>query len=231
MLLITHEQTSSTDTGIVGQVLQEEGYAVQTHQMFGADPDGTPRVDVDFPSPEDIDAVIAFGSFSHVYDVAEDWIDAEIAYIAAIHRQGIPYLGICFGAQLLAESLGGRTVRSERMEVGLVTFETGYTCPVPPGPWFSWHSDKVELPEDVEVLASTPIAPQVFRSGRSIGLQFHPEVTAELLEEWLRIGGHELDGEQGKEALRQAWADQEHHAHENTRELLDWFLAGVLQPA
>ncbi|MFJ6158779.1 type 1 glutamine amidotransferase [Pseudarthrobacter sp. NPDC092184] len=224
VLLITHEQTSSTDTGLVGQALLDAGHTIKTHEVFTVNSDGVRTVNADFPDPRNFDAVIAFGSFSHIYEITDDWLAREINYISTLHRQDIPYLGICFGAQLLAESLGGRTVRANRMEAGLVTFDPGYACPLPAGPWFSWHSDKVELPGHVDVLATTDVAPQVFRTGRSIGVQFHPEVDAELMEEWIRIGGHELEGVLSIEDFRRQWAAHEPAAERNTKELLDWFL-------
>ncbi|WP_457973060.1 type 1 glutamine amidotransferase [Arthrobacter sp. D1-17] len=224
VLLITHEQTSSTDTGIVGQALLDAGHIIKTHEVFSTGPDGTRTINANFPHPAEFDAVIAFGSFGHIYEITDDWLTREIQYIAMLHQHGTPYLGICFGAQLLAESVGGRTVRADRMEAGLITFEPGHTCPIPSGPWFSWHSDKVELPEHVEVLATTDVAPQVFRTGRSIGVQFHPEADGELMEEWIRIGGHELEGVLSIEDFRRQWAAHEPAAERNTKELLDWFL-------
>jgi GMP synthase-like glutamine amidotransferase len=224
VLLITHEQTSSTDTGLVGQALLDAGHTIKTHEVFTANSGDVRTVNADFPDPRNFDAVIAFGSFSHIYEVQDDWLAREINYVSTLHQQKIPYLGICFGAQLLAESLGGCTVRADRMEAGLVTFNPGYTCPLPAGPWFSWHSDKVELPEHVDVLASTAIAPQVFRAGRSIGVQFHPEADRELLDEWIRIGGHELEGVLPVEEFRRQWAAHESQAERNTQNLLDWFL-------
>ncbi|PYI67647.1 hypothetical protein CVV68_09425 [Arthrobacter livingstonensis] len=230
ILLITHEQTSATDTGIVGRILREAEHTVITHAMFRKGADGALKVDVNFPPLEGIDAVIAFGSFSHIYGITEDWLRSEIDYVAEIHSRGIPYMGICFGAQLLAEGLGGRTVPSARIEVGLITFDAGFSCPISSGPWFSWHSDKVELPDGVEILAKTAIAPQVFRQGRSIGLQFHPEVNLELLREWVRIGGSELDGVLNHGQLLKDWADNEDQVHQNTRVILDWFLVGADAP-
>lgn len=225
VLLITHEQTSSTDTGIIGQVLLDAGHVVKTQEVFPLSQAGTRTINTEFPDPGNFDAVIAFGSFSHIYEITEEWITREIEYIAALHQQRIPYLGICFGAQLLAESLGGQTVRADRIEAGLISFEPGHRCPIAPGPWFSWHSDRVELPDGIDVLAKTAIAPQVFRTERSIGVQFHPEVDRELMEEWIRIGGHELEGVLDADDLRRDWAAHEPSAERNTRELLDWFLS------
>jgi uncharacterized protein YmfQ (DUF2313 family) len=106
----------------------------------------------------------------------------------------------------------------------MITFDATAACPTAPGPWFSWHNDKVELPADVEILAKTDIAPQVFRSGNSLGVQFHPEVTKELMEEWLRVGGDELTGKVDANEFRKQWEANEKYAQAHGRELIDWFL-------
>ena len=57
------------------------------------------------------------------------------------------------------------------------------------GPWFQWHFDRFTVPADVPVLARTALADQAFRVGRTLGLQFHPELTSSVLECWLDNGG------------------------------------------
>jgi GMP synthase (glutamine-hydrolysing) len=225
VLLITHEQTESTDTGIVERVLLDLGHTVQTHNAVALDSNGSVQVNLDFPSLDKIDAIIAFGSFSHVYaETSRYWVEEEVAYISEVRRRGIRYLGICFGAQLLAESLGGRTIHAARLEAGVIRMTTAASLPIASGPWFSWHNDKVELPEHVEILASTELAPQVFRSGNAVGLQFHPEVTRHLLDEWIRLGADELGETITAEEMRSSWAEHEAEAHGNSRQLLEWFL-------
>jgi GMP synthase-like glutamine amidotransferase len=56
---------------------------------------------------------------------------------------------------------------------------------VPAGPWFTWHGDRCILPTDVSVLARNEIAVQAFRHGKSAAVQFHPEVTADMVRSWI----------------------------------------------
>lgn len=226
ILLLTHlPTTASSDTGILGQALQDLGHTIKTHKVQSFASDGSKRVDADFPPYENFDAVIAFGAAEHAYDTSLDWIAKELDYISALHRHGIPYLGICFGSQLLAQSLGGRTVPADSIELGLITLEPLAPCPVATGPWLSWHGDKVELPKSVDVLAKTSVAPQIFRSGSSIGVQFHPEVNTEMLEAWIRQTAEEPEGILLPKDLQKEWAEHEPLIHKNARDLLDWFLS------
>ncbi len=227
VLLVTHEETVATDYGYVAGHLESRGCTVRHHSVLDATPDhdGFLPANVDFPSLDDIDRVIIFGSFTHAYDErTRAWVEKEMDFIRDIRDRGIPYLGICFGAQLLAEVLGGKTVKAPRLEAGMISFDASPSCPVAAGPWFSWHNDRVELPTDVEVLAETELAPQVFRSGNALGVQFHPEVTTELMEEWLRVGGDELVGKLNPDEFRRQWDESGQSAQRHGRELLDWFL-------
>lgn len=227
ILLVTHEETVASDYGYVASYLSELGHTVIHHDVLKATPehDGFLPANTNFPSLDGIDSVIIFGSFTHAYaENTRDWVEIEMDFIREIRERGMPYLGICFGAQLLAEVLGGRTIKADRMEAGLITIDTAAGCPTAPGPWFSWHNDKVELPDDVEILAQTDIAPQVFKSGNSLGVQFHPEVTKELMEEWLRVGGAELTGKLTPDEFRRQWDASEKYAQAHGRELIDWFL-------
>jgi GMP synthase-like glutamine amidotransferase len=227
ILLVTHEETVANDYGYIAGYLGELGHTVIHHTVLEATPnhDGFLPANVDFPSLDGIDGVIIFGSFTHAYNESTRvWVDKEIAFISEIRDRGIPYLGICFGAQLLAEALGGKTVKADRLEAGMINFTAKESCPVAAGPWFSWHNDKVELPDDVEVLAENEIAPQVFKSGNALGVQFHPEVTTDLMEEWLRVGGDELVGKLNPDEFRRQWNEGGGSAQLHGRELIDWFL-------
>jgi GMP synthase-like glutamine amidotransferase len=100
----------------------------------------------------------------------------------------VPALGICFGGQLLAAAVGGRVERAPIAEIGWLSVASDTSAEpglIDTGPWLSWHFDRFTVPAQVPVVARTALANQAFVSGRTLGLQFHPEVTDAVLEAWL----------------------------------------------
>jgi GMP synthase-like glutamine amidotransferase len=85
--------------------------------------------------------------------------------------------------------------RGSESEIGWLPVRTREPELVPAGPWFQWHFDVITAPPDATVLAETDLGTQAFVGGRSLGLQFHPEVTPEIMGEWVRAYRHELDAE------------------------------------
>jgi GMP synthase-like glutamine amidotransferase len=70
-----------------------------------------------------------------------------------------------------------QAIRAERPEVGWTPIQTHRPDLIEPGPWFQWHSDRWVLPDGIRALARTGTAEQAFTAGRSLGVQFHPELT------------------------------------------------------
>jgi hypothetical protein len=66
---------------------------------------------------------------------------------------------------------------------------------VPNGPWFQWHFDTFTVPPGADLIADSAIGPQAYTIGSSLGLQFHPEVTPEIMDSWVAAYRHELDQE------------------------------------
>ena len=149
--------------------------------------------------PADVaaDGLIVLGGTMH-FDDAEHF--PWLADIHALYRQAaaanIPTLGICLGAQLLADSFGGKvTVKSPTgPETGVVEItqtEEGAHDPIMEGLPDSFratafHYDGItELPAGSVLLGTGERYPnQVFRYGHAVGLQFHPEATPELFQNW-----------------------------------------------
>ena len=107
----------------------------------------------------------------------------------------VPVLGLCFGGQMLARVLGGEVFRGTLSEIGWLPVRSKDPDLVPEGPWFQWHFDSFTVPPGVTAIAESDVGPQAFVAGRSLGLQFHPEVTTEIMDDWVREYRHELDGD------------------------------------
>jgi GMP synthase (glutamine-hydrolysing) len=138
------------------------------------------------------DALIVLGGPMGAYDdEVAPWLPSVRELLASAVDDGVPTIGICLGAQLLAVVAGGRVERGAAgPEIGLgeVTVPTGDAL-LSPGvmPVVQWHYDAItELPESVEVLASSELYPiQAFRVGEvAWGLQFHVEATPDMVRAW-----------------------------------------------
>jgi GMP synthase-like glutamine amidotransferase len=161
----------------------------------------TVRLGIDpLPDRRDFGAVVAMGGPMGVADSGTlPWIAEEIAYIASAVGAGVPYWGVCLGAQLLAAALGGKVCPCREPEVGVG--EVRLTAGAAADPVFAalprrfpvlhWHSDTFDLPPGATLLASSDAcASQAFAAGSAYGLQFHLEAPADLAASWLEIGAY-----------------------------------------
>lgn len=132
-----------------------------------------------------------------VHDVERfPFLSAIKSFIREVAAQNIPFLGVCLGGQLLADALGAHVHSGRHGEKGVYSIrllDQAGTDPLFHGlpvmlPTFQWHDDSFELPNGAVLLASTDsCVNQAFRYGRSMyGLQFHPEVTREIVDLWSR---------------------------------------------
>lgn len=201
-LFIKHDHYSPS--GLVGEAFAGLGYEIAEFNVVPSERYRSPCVTVTFPDPTAYDAVVAFGAIWSVYDDAAigTWIGDEIEFTRTAIAAGVPVLGICFGGQMLATAVGGRVERAPSPEIGWTPISRTAPSPlIPPGPWFEWHYDRFLLPSGVPSLAATDLGggelggaghvSQAFTTGRSLGLQFHPEVTETVLDAWLSEGGAE----------------------------------------
>jgi GMP synthase-like glutamine amidotransferase len=180
-------------------ILQHEdptppGHVTEWLDRHGADVD-TFRIDLEERpvDPTDYDLVVSLGSEFAAFDDTKPFVPREAALMRDAVEADVPVLGLCFGGQMLARVIGAELFRSEDAEIGWLPVRTNDPDLVPEGPWFQWHFDTFRLPEGTTVLAETDVGPQAFVVGRSLGLQFHPEVTTEIMDEWVRVYRHELD--------------------------------------
>jgi GMP synthase-like glutamine amidotransferase len=177
----------------------------------------------DLPDAAGADAVVVLGSDRSVND-DEPWIAAELAWLRDA-TQAAPVLGICFGAQALAVALGGSVAR-ERPEIAWLTLDVDPALGCSDGPWLCWHNDFITPPEDATVLARSGRAVHAFRSGAHLAVQFHPEVDAGIVEDWMRadeLGRDLARAGVDHAALRAATAAQAPRAAVAAHELFDAF--------
>jgi GMP synthase-like glutamine amidotransferase len=129
---------------------------------------------------------------------------------------------------MLARVLGGEVFRGERSEIGWLPVRSSDPELVPEGPWFQWHFDSFRVPLGATVIAESDVGPQAFVAGRSLGLQFHPEVTTEIMDEWVRAYRHELDGDGvDPDDLLEETKRRAEESRRNALQLLDRYLRDV----
>lgn len=163
------------DAGYVGERLQQRGYDIVIGYRDGTLPD----------TLQGFDLVVMLGSdWSTYWEHVRDDVARETALIHQAERDEVPVLGICYGAQLLAQALGGSVQAAARTEIGWFTIDTDDDALAPSGPWFEFHADACTPPVGATVLARSPAGVQAFQYGRMLGWQFHPEVSPEIVRRW-----------------------------------------------
>jgi len=203
------------------------------------------RPSLDEPLPATLnqhDGVIVFGGPMCANDECE-WINREISWLETPLRENKPVLGICLGAQMLARTLGAKVFShpDRRGELGYFPIkpeaEADALCAAPfPRHVYQWHFDGFELPDGAELLASggADFPAQAYRYGESaVGLQFHPEVTYQMMCRWT-AKGHErltLPGAQPRQLHLDGWLRHDAPVAKWSRAFLRQWLAGSLSPA
>ena len=215
-LILQHEQP--TPAGLIIDWLGERGIGIE-HR----------RVDLEQGiALGDHDLIVSLGSEFAAFDDHIPWIPREASLLVEALRRDIPVVGLCFGAQLITRVLGGRCYRADEAEIGWLPVRTTDADLLPEGPWFQWHFDSFELAPGATLLAESPFGPQAFLAGRSMGVQFHPEVTPQIMDEWVRAYAHELDAEGvDPDDLVRETVEQDTSNRERAWRLFDAWLARV----
>jgi len=172
-----------------------------------ADPVAYRHAVADHIGAQDYSGLVVLGGPMAVYEHAEvENLEESLRLVRATLRAGRPILGICLGSQLLAWALGGHVRPGRtlglRKEIGWFPVrltQRGVVDPVFHGfdqerSVFHWHGDTFTLPEGAWHLASSEMYPnQAFRWGRwTYGLQFHVEVTPEMVAAYVEAYAGEL---------------------------------------
>ncbi len=147
-----------------------------------------------FPPIKQFDAFIVAGTPVSANELHKHrFLKNEWRYLKKVIRLNKPYLGICFGGQLLARLLGAKVRRNPVMEIG------GYEVKLTPAgkrnrffkgfpkrfPVFHWHQDTFDIPRGAKLLVQgVDCKNQAFSYNKALALQFHLEVTSREAGVW-----------------------------------------------
>ncbi|MFM9919689.1 glutamine amidotransferase [Lacisediminihabitans sp. H27-G8] len=177
--------------GNLEAVLRDHGYEIR-------------YVDVAVESPHDQpdpDLVVVLGGDMGAYEKeAHPYLIDELDFLRERLAQERPTLGICLGAQLIAEALGETVRKGKTVEIGfreVTPTEAGLDSPlkhVSGVPMMQWHGDTFGLPSGaVRLASSSAYTNEAFALGDYVlAVQFHPELTADMHERWVLDGASEL---------------------------------------
>jgi GMP synthase (glutamine-hydrolysing) len=196
---LRHEEPD--DLGIGEEVLATEGVPIEHVDLWRQDS----------PPLSEVSGLVVLGGDMNADDVTRfPFLSAERRLLASAVAGGVPVLGICLGAQLLARALGAAVTPSPRRELGFFRIRSTEATRADPlascfqdgDVVFQWHRDTFALPDGATLLLEgNAVDNQAFRAGeRAWGFQFHLEVTREELDAWLRLAEPTLEREWGPTA-------------------------------
>lgn len=179
------------------------------------------------PAPNDVDWLIVMGGPMGIYDYGEHpWLTAEKQFIRSCIDSNKIALGICLGAQLIADVLGGPVSKNPQREIGwfpLKVTDAGKQNAfgqilINAGDVFHWHGDTFSIPAGAVHLASSAACQhQAFvYDGKVLGLQFHLETTPESAGALCNECAEELTPDQYVQSAHQMLASAENFERINS---------------
>jgi len=191
--LLVFQHVSFEILGTLHPLLKARGFRLR-YANFGRHPHAHPDV-------THYNGLVVLGGPMNVDNLERyPHLAVEVELIRQAIEQGIPVLGICLGAQLIAKALGASVSANGAKEIGW--YEITPTAEAKDDPLFrdfkraekifQWHSDAFELPPGAVLLATSQTCHrQAFRYGTNVyGFQFHLEVDERLIERWLTVPEH-----------------------------------------
>lgn len=208
--VLSHKGVAN-ELGIIEQWLDEGDW---TYERFWRE---------EFPVIPEADALIVLGSLDSVASGhCAPWAPSEMQVIREWIDSGRHYLGVCFGAQILASVLGGKVERRPRFYRKFE--ELPWSDGTNKGPWILWHEDAITSVGTGEVLSQPPHAITALRAGSAWGIQAHIELDSAGLERLARAVGAPADV---WSPLVDAMATADDRVRTATFEFLDQALGGI----
>jgi GMP synthase-like glutamine amidotransferase len=208
MEIVVVEQQLDAPAGLVGEWAAARGHDVRVVRVHASDA---------WPAAGEVERAVVLGSDRSVHDDPPEWVAQEIGWLRALVEAERPVLGLCFGGQALAAALGGEVRRAAQPEIGWVDVDGELG-----GTWFAWHFDTFSAPPGAREVGRNAAALQGFAVGPHVGLQFHPEVTPAIVDDWISVGGRDLDSQRLDPALiRERTAREADRARTAAFELFD----------
>ena len=174
------QNTRIEEIGYLGELLNKDGFVIHS---VNAKHEKLPE--------KNYSLVVILGAPESANDDLP-YLQAEQKLIKKTVDADIPLLGICLGSQLIAKTFGGKVYRGPKKEIGFYhdlridnnsKLFSGFTNPFTV---FHWHGDTFDLPEKaVRLVHSENYPNQAFQIASAVGLQFHLEVNAEMVNLWL----------------------------------------------
>jgi GMP synthase-like glutamine amidotransferase/DNA-binding CsgD family transcriptional regulator len=230
------EHLRPNPVGIFGRVLAERGIDVHRVLLDEGEP---------LPDWRGYDLMVAMGAGHSVWQDDElPWIAAEKRAVREAVLAGMPYFGVCFGAQILADVFGARSFRGPEPELG--ANQVFLTAAARRDPVFrgfpadlevcEWHSNHFSLPAGAVRLARSPrYENQAIRYGRvAYGIQCHLEPSVEDIRQWLALFPDTVEmfegrhGEGSVERFLEDYADFVPFLQETGRQVLGRWLENAL---
>jgi GMP synthase-like glutamine amidotransferase len=194
-----------------------------------------------FPDPEEFDLLLIMGGTMSVYQEEEyPWLKPEKEFVRKVIEASKPILGSCFGAQMIADVLGGKVTKNRFKEIGWHTVRslegTDQTnnrdsklpyCMLSSFTAFMWHRDTFEVPAGAIRLFESEACPNqgFIYNGNVLGLQFHPEADRQWIRNLIEDSGHELV--EGKYVQSEKEIYEQEYLFEGSKDLafslMDWF--------
>jgi len=205
--------------GYIETWAQQRGHGLSATALFADEP---------LPSADAFDLLVIMGGPMGVYDTAEyAWLRQEKRFIREMLHAGKKVLGICLGAQLMADALGAKVYKNHHKEIGWhpvcrstdarkspldAVFPERFSA-------FHWHGDTFDLPDGAVHLAQSAACRHqaFFFPPAAIGLQFHLESTLESISQLIAHCGHELTPTPHIQSAAEIRDQAEHIAPSNER--------------